>query len=183
MIKRLPRIPFPPSTDEQYFDHDANIHRISKIEEQLTANIHSMDLLRAQIAREEQLLKQDQAEVDYLERSLKSNEVLRKEQSKTSHPIARGLGQDLEVDLLALDNEDKKVLEPSVAGLFEDDDLRPVLQHLQNHLDSMHANATDLGDVKNAIKMAAIELEVYGWSSIDNGTYKQAVGVVSTNQT
>ena len=183
LTDRLPRIPFPPSTDEYYFDHEANIHRISKVEEQLNANIHSMNLLRAQIAKEEQLLNQDQAEVDYLEHSLRSNEMLRREQNKTFHPVARKLRQDQHVNLLAPDHGDTKTSEPPIAELFEDAELNPILQQLQNHLSSMQTNAVGLGGIKNAIREAAVELEVYAFSTPDEKACRQAAGLVPANQT
>lgn len=142
-----------------------------------------MNLLRAQIAKEEQLLKQDQAEVDYLEHSLKSNEMLRREQSKTFHPVARKLRQDQHVNLLALDNGDTKTSEPSIAELFEDAELNPILQQLQNHLNSMQTNAVDLGDIKNALQQAAVEVKVYAFSSLDEKTCRRAAGLVPANQT
>lgn len=142
-----------------------------------------MNLLRPQIAKEEQLLKQDQAEVDYLEHSLKSNETLRREQSKSFHPVVRNLGRDQDVNLLAWGNGDKRMPEPSVAELFEDDELHPILQQLENHLNSIQNNAVDLDDIKNAVQHAAVEVEVYAFSSLDEKTYGQAAGLVPANQT
>jgi len=183
LIERLPRIPFPPSTDEHYFDHEANISRVSKIEEQLTANIHSINLLRAQITKEEQLLKQDQAEVDYLEHSLKSNEVLRRDQGRTLHPIARRLGKDAYVDLLELDNGDKKGSEPWIAELLFDEEMRPVVEQLQNHLDSMQNNTMHLGYVNSVVGRAVTDVEAYAFSTLDDRAYRQAAGLASTDRT
>lgn len=138
-----------------------------------------MSLLRAQIKKEEQLLKQDQAEVDQLEHSLKSNEILRREQSRTSHPIARKLGQEQYVDLLALDSENKKVPESSITELFQDEEMSSTLQQLQNHLDSMRNNTKDLSDVKKVVKQAAIESDVYAFSNLDGDKYRQAAGLAA----
>lgn len=183
LTDRLPRIPFPPSTDEDYFDHEANINRITKIEGQLTAHIHSIHLLRAQIAKEEELLRHDQAEVNHLEHSLKSNEMLRREQSKTLHPVARKLGQDRYVDLLALAQQDKKALDPSFTELYEDDEIRPILTQLQNHLDSMENNVVDLVDVENLVKEAVSDIEACAFSTLDGSSYRHAARLVEDTQT
>lgn len=142
-----------------------------------------MNLLRAQIAKEEQLLKQDQAEVDHLEHSLKSNEMLRRDQVRTLHPVARKLGHDSHIDLLALHNDEKKGLNPSLAGLLEDEEMTPTLRQLRDHLDSMHRNTVDLGDVTSLVKRAVAEVEVYAFSTLDDRAYGQAAGLVSTDPT
>ena len=184
MSDKLPRIPFPPSTDELHFDHEANLNRISKIEEQVTADIHSINLLRAQIAREEQLLNQDKAEVEHLEESLKANEAYRRDQSRTLHPTARKLGQiEDSTDLLALEAKDKKRVRISIAELFEDEEMAPILQQLQNHLDSMQSNVADVKGVRSAVKQAAAELEGYAVTQFDFDAYRTATGLVPVNQT
>lgn len=168
LIERLPRVPFPPSTEELYFDHEANLHRLGTIEEQLSANIHSLNLLRAQIAKDEQRLKQDEAEVEHLESSLRSNEIYRREQGKTLHPLAQNIGVHRgTLDLLFLDTKMDKDEEPSIAQLFEDDELRQVLHQLRNHLDSMQSNTSGVRQIEEIIQHMASELDIYSFSQPD----------------
>lgn len=181
---KLPRIPFPPSTDERHFDHEANLHRISKIEEQMTADIHSINLLRAQIAKEERLLKQDKAEVDHLEESLKSNEAYRRDQTRTLHPTARKLGQKADsIDLLALEAKDKKPIWTSITDLFKIQEMAPILKQLQNHLDSMQSNVADTRVVSSAVKQAAVELEGYALAQSNSDVYTKVAGLMPEDQT
>jgi len=142
-----------------------------------------VNLLRAQIAKEEELLEQDQAEVDRLEHSLKSNEMLRRDQGKGLHQFARKLGQDQYVDLLALAQQQKTTFDPSLAELWEDDEMNPIRQQLQNHMDSIENNAADLEDVMNIVKKAATDVQAYAFSTFNETSYRHAAGLGQETQT
>ena len=121
-----------------------------------------MNLLRAQIAKEEKLLKQDEAEVESLEHSFKATEATRKAQSRTLHPVARQLGRHKpDNDLLSLDVRSRLDQTESLVDLLVDEDLRPVLQQLQNHLVSMDQNVSRNRDIKQAVDMANHDLDRY----------------------
>ena len=75
---------FPTTTQEHDFDYEATLHRVSRIEDQLTSSINSINLLRAQIKKEESLLVEDEEEVEHLQESTKSNEALRTTTSRSS---------------------------------------------------------------------------------------------------
>lgn len=118
-----------------------------------------MRLLQAQLAKEEELLKQDEAEVKYLEQSLKSNEAIRRQQSRTLHPMAQKLlAPRANIDLMDLHDAEEKADEPSLEILFEDNDMSPILEQLQNHLDSMHKNSKDIKDVKCLVEETSFDL-------------------------
>lgn len=135
----------------------------------MTADTHSMNLLKAQIEKEENLLKQDEAELAHLEESLKANEALRRDQSRTLHPIARRLGQHQDnIDLLGLEATSKKPIKPSLAELFDDEEMLPILEQLQNHLDSMQNNVADIKQVRDATTQAAVELQLYTLTHLGN---------------
>lgn len=170
MIERLPRIPFPPGTEEQHFDYEANLNRMAKVEEQLTNNTHSMNLLRAQIKKEEALLKQDERELANLESAMKDNEAVRREQSRSLHPIVRDLGLENEnIDILALDRAHSKSSMVDVHELFEDEDMAPILAQLQNHLLSLQQNVSDLRNVKEAVCNVSRDLSTYA-AAVGNDT-------------
>lgn len=143
-----------------------------------------MNLLRAQIAKEEELVKEEEAQLEQLERSLQSNQAFRRQQSRNMHPVARKIIQDHgEFDLLDLEDENKKELEPSVSDLFQDEELRPMLQQLQNHLNSMHNNIADVTKVTKVIKNTDYYLESFAASTLDTGKYRQAAGTTTPDQT
>lgn len=159
---KLPRILYPPATDDQHFDHEANLHRIQRIEQQLDSNTHSVSLLGAQLVKEEALLRQDMAEVEYLERSLRSTESLRRQQDRSLHPLARRVrSARQDVDLLALENQDIKLSTPPYTTLFQDKDLLPVLEQLQNHLDNMHKSVLDIKQVEEAVEDTSLSLTTF----------------------
>lgn len=184
LTDKLTRIPYPPATDEHHFDHAANLHRIGRIEEQLNSDMHSMSLLRAQLAKEEELLNQDEAEVKYLEQSLKSNDATRRQQSRTLHPMARNLLANLsDSDSLNLHDHEKAHPEPSLLTLFEDADMLPTLQQLQNHLDSMHNNIHDIKQVTQAISMVSCDLKSLPCAQSNQRIHQQEKESTISNQT
>lgn len=184
MSQKLTRIPFPPKTEDSYFDHEANLHRIRKIEEQLTSSIHSIKLLRAQIVQEEKHLKQEEAELEYLERSLQSNEKFRRQQTRTLHPTARRLLGDLEdLDLLVLEDKDRKEPDISVSDLFQDHTMKPVLQLLINHLDNMDNNIAEIKGVTRAAEMTGCRLDSFISTNLDLRKSNRAAGTFLLDQT
>lgn len=152
-------MPYPAGTEEQHFDHEANLHRINRIEEQLSSNTHAMKLLSAQLAKEEELLKQDEAEARYLEESLKSNEAIRRQRSRNLHPMSRrlldhaknGFFEDLN------ESEDRDGMS-SLQILFDDEDMLPVLEQLQSHLESMHSNSRTITEVQSSVETTDLAL-------------------------
>lgn len=117
-----------------------------------------MSLLQAQLEKEEKLLKQDEAEVRYLEQSLKSNDTTRRQQNRTLHPMARDLLAD-NADLNLPSLHEKMESVPSISILFQDQDMLSTLGQLQHHLDSMHNNIHGIKHVKQAVEKASVELK------------------------
>lgn len=153
-------MPYPAGTEEQYFDHEANLHRVNRVEEQLSSSTHAMKLLRAQLAKEEELLKQDEAEAIYLEESLKSNEAVRRQQSRTLHPLARQLlKHSTHPGSADSDKSEEKLCTSSLHILFQDEDMLPILEQLQSHLGSMHNNSREVKEVKCVVENTNLALE------------------------
>lgn len=162
LIDRLPKIPFPPGTEEQHFDYEASLNRMAKVEDQLNSNVHSMNLLRAQIQKEEALLKQDEHEAAVLEKAMRDNEVLRREQSRSLHVIARDIGMDnTQRDSLSLDRGDAVRTMIDTSELLQDESMAPIMAQLQSHLGTMQHNFSELRDVKQAINEVSRELTIY----------------------
>lgn len=121
-----------------------------------------MSLLKAQIAKEEQLLSQDEAEVKHLEQSLRSREAHRRELSKTLHSSARILGQDYRnPNLIASQDESRRELAPSLAGLLEDEEMQPVLEQLYGHLLTMDSNISVIRGIRQGVDSVGTELQTY----------------------
>lgn len=143
-----------------------------------------MTLLRAQLAKEEELLKQDEAEVNHLEQSLKSNDTIRRQQSRTLHPMARTLLADLsDPDSLPLNDHKKADPEPSLLTLFEDEDMLSTLEQLQNHLNSMHNNIDGIKKVTHAVDMASLDLRSFSCPQHNDERHQQEKETTMSNQT
>lgn len=145
-MQQVPRMPFPPSTNDNDFDYEATLDRISYLEDQLTSNQQSINLLRAQIKKEETLLKEDEQEVERLDRSFKSNTAFRRQQSKSLHSLARKAAGDV-------DDGQHKQLAVAAAQVdchakestwVQDLELQATLKQLRSHLGSMANNISDV---------------------------------------
>ena len=130
------------------------------MEEKLTTNQNSMNLLRAQIQKEKSLLKQDEREVRQLEASLKSNEAYRREQNKTLYSAVRNMGDSEDLDLLSIHLREQRNMDSS-SDFENDPELAAMLSQLQSHLSSMQGNTADMSQVKQALSETMSDIAVY----------------------
>lgn len=155
-MQQVPRMLFPPSTNDNDFDYEATLNRTSYLEDQLTSNQQSIHLLRAQIKREEVLLKEDKQEVGRLDQAFKSNTAFRRQQSKSLHPITKKIAGELsdqqhKQPLIATGKVDFSADESSWA---RDQELQAILKQLRSHLGSMANNVSDVQQL--GIEMQAL---------------------------
>jgi len=94
VIRRLNRklargLPFPPGTRtqrEEDFDFEKILDSTRAQEAHLTPALHSIELLKAEIRKEEALLKQETSTLEELERNAKSQRAQRRADAKKLHP-------------------------------------------------------------------------------------------------
>lgn len=82
--------PFPPSTRSQYeedFDFEKILDSSRALEAQLTPMLHSIELLKAEAAKEEALLESESATLETLEDNAKAEATQRKKAAKKMHKI------------------------------------------------------------------------------------------------
>lgn len=146
------------------------------LENQLTPAIHSVDLLKAEIEKEEMQLERDQEVLARLEGNAKAEKMRQREQvtkvillyyllrtplmQLQTHPLLR-LPKNFEVDGDGPDDINfinSKLTEPS---LFDDPDpeLAPLLDQLRNHLESMQASHAQVRGIENAMKDTQVALD------------------------
>jgi kinetochore protein Fta7 len=89
--KRLPRMPFPPVTKESVFDYEAALDEHVSLESSLATMTDSIDLLKAEIEREETLLAKETKQLQEMEKNANRAEAERKRQMKNEHPALRQL--------------------------------------------------------------------------------------------
>lgn len=172
LTKRLPRMPFPPRTDERDFDFEATLHRVRTLENQLTSSIHSIALLRAQIKKEEEALRKDKDDLQALEQSAKSARGMRKEQSRKLHPLARE------------EAGDNETMEDAVAqnsmieiDLEEDKDAQVLVGQLRSHLESIRNNTAGTMEILDAMELVQAKLDIVTATSLSARQYEMLYGV------
>ena len=166
MIDRLPRIPYPPGTEENHFDNESNLHTVTRLETKLAANRQSMHLLRKQIAKEEQSLKTDKDELHQLNENSSRNEISQRELVRTLHALARTDDEErTNVDILDLELSAKQKGDSGLAVLYEDIDIAPILTQLHHHLDSIDQNVAAIRSVAEHAQKAIHELVIYDSTS------------------
>ncbi len=175
VIRRLTRkitkgMPFPPSSivrkedkstgegRDADFDAEKVIDCTREGERKLTPLIHSVELLMSEIRKEEELLDQETKALERLERNAKADRARRRTEAKKFHPsllVPEGGRRE---------DEDLKLAEPGIEAAKlrtdeEDEDLRPVVRELDNHLDSMLNNFKQVRGIDEALNTAEAELK------------------------
>ncbi|GAT26626.1 kinetochore protein Fta7 [Aspergillus luchuensis] len=80
--KRLPRMPFPPVTKDSVFEYEAALKEHCSLEATLATVTDSIDLLKAEVEKEEAMLEREKKQLQEMERNAKRAEAERKRQSK-----------------------------------------------------------------------------------------------------
>jgi hypothetical protein len=97
--------PFPPSTrslPEEDFDFEKILDSTRALEARLTPMLHSIELLRAETAKEEALLEAEKAGLEALEANARAEATRRKKTTKRLHDILRDDNKSGVENLLAL---------------------------------------------------------------------------------
>ncbi|GKZ74928.1 hypothetical protein AnigIFM63309_005396 [Aspergillus niger] len=152
--KRLPRMPFPPVTKDSVFEYEAALKEHCSLEATLATVTDSIDLLKAEVEKEEAMLEREKKQLQEMERNAKRAEAERKRQSKNEHPVLR------QVDSLP-DEYNQKQTEFTLAEgketqtmfdeLENDPEVSNILKQLTGHLKSMQNNTAPVAGLKDAI--------------------------------
>ncbi|KAI9819443.1 MAG: hypothetical protein M1832_004006 [Thelocarpon impressellum] len=182
--RKLPRMAFPPTTKDAHFDYESMLDSNRALDAQLTPATHTIDVLRGEIAREEDLLAVEKARLAAIERDAAAEESMRKRQAKSMHPLLRrsakaappGEANDdlLEgIGLVAAPNKPARTgpleqlgAEPRLAGL---------MKQLQDHLESMQGNVEPLQGVGEAVVRARAAVDDALYRHLDGRQYERAV--------
>ena len=171
LTKRLPRMPFPPRTDERDFDFEGTLHRVRTLENQLTSNIHSIALLKAQIKKEEDSLGEDVEALEALENSARDVRGLRKEQSRKLHPLARQHTSDIEA-------VEEAAQQPLMDTDLENDlDAKVLVYQLRSHLESMRNNSSGTTEILDMMDVVQARLDIFSATALTPIQYEALHGV------
>ncbi|KAL2376473.1 hypothetical protein RJZ90_007498 [Blastomyces dermatitidis] len=170
--RRLPRMPFPPGTQDADFDYEAALDDNRALELQLATAANSADLLRAEIKREEAQLARERAQLEELEKNARTAQVERKRQTRNVHYAISCIISEGSLSQKALtchvrliqsfgvwnarESEAMGVqtlhsLDRKITPIDPDSELYPLIKQLRSHLESMQNNATQVAGLREAI--------------------------------
>jgi kinetochore protein Fta7 len=193
----VPRIPFPPKTDEAFFDYEATLNRTVDrllscygapakhlqrvLEAQLTADLHSASLLKAEIKKERRLLEGDKEELQQLEKALRDEEARRQRHSKGLHPLAK-IGEAYTGRLRTVEEGPRLPcsIGPSFRDLEDDTNLEDLLEQLHSHLESMQNNTGSIAEIPLAMTTSQRALDCFLWRFLDKEKYAKLHGMDMT---
>ncbi|KAH1533044.1 hypothetical protein KXX18_004943 [Aspergillus fumigatus] len=182
--KRLPRMPFPPVTKESVFDYEAALNEHVSLESSLATMNDSIDLLKAEIEREEALLAKETKQLQEMEKNANRAEAERKRQMKNvsslgwfrpynmsliilkEHPALRQL-DDLPKTQFQAAHFRILEAEDSQSGFDElenDPETSSLLKQLKDHLKSMQNNVAPLTGLKDALTRS--EAALSRWAAV-----------------
>ena len=173
-IRKIPRMMFPPKTEDAHFDYENILTRTRLLGAQLTADNHSAALLKAEIRKERRQLQQDQLELEVLEKGQRDTKAMRKQHDKGLHPLAcsaQAVGASH--DRRARQSHIVPDSTSTTADLDKDPTIQPLLKQLRSHLESMHNNTICVSDTKDAITRSAAALDIFTWQSAGKEHYNK----------
>ncbi|KFZ03442.1 hypothetical protein V502_10946 [Pseudogymnoascus sp. VKM F-4520 (FW-2644)] len=173
-------LPFPPGSRPQRdedFDFERILDATRKQEGLLTPALHARELLKAEIKREEVMLKREQAALERLEKNASAEWGRRKAEAKKLHPSLAKKGGEVVVwgDHDQLNLADEQTTAYVLEDAKIDDDLRPIVEELQNHLESMHNNFKQVEGIVPAIEKSEAVIRAALLNQIDEQRYEQVI--------
>ncbi|OJJ47127.1 hypothetical protein ASPZODRAFT_132074 [Penicilliopsis zonata CBS 506.65] len=165
--RRLTRIPFPPATKESNFEYETALDEHRSLEDHLGTVTDSIDLLKAQIAKEEALLARENKQLEELRKNAKAAETERKRQLKNEHPIIQQLGSlppGQPSGRTEVKFSETKDLLADLSDLDADADVLNLLKQINGHLQSLQTNTAPLDGLSDAITRSQAALSLFSAS-------------------
>ncbi|KAI9843854.1 MAG: hypothetical protein M1838_002426 [Thelocarpon superellum] len=164
--RKLPRMAFPPTTKDAHFNYEHLLDQNRALEAQLTPTSHAIGLLQAEIQKEKSLLDVDRERLVALSENTAAEDGLRRRRAKDAHPLLRlSDGARVHDDAVGSDGLKEVNLNQVLALDVDEATLAPVLQKLQNHVDSIQANLGPVQGLSEAMRRTQ--------ATLDNRLYRQ----------
>ncbi|KAJ6011819.1 hypothetical protein N7499_013210 [Penicillium canescens] len=166
--KRLPRMPFPPATKDSNFDYESALNEHRALESSLATMTDSVDLLKAEIAKEEAALVRDKKSLQEMDKNAKRAEAERKRQTKNEHPVLRQLDAlpqtegSMSSGFSLLGAKDSQA---TLDELDNDPEIQVLMKQLNGHLQSMQSNTAPFAGLSEAITRSQAALDLYSLSN------------------
>lgn len=152
------------------------------LEEQLTANTHTVGLLTAEVGGETTLLEREREELAALEKDLADLEESEAKQEQRLHPFVQGsavesaLKTTVEYDACPV----TKTTAPALSDLEDNSETKDILEQLRHHLNSMQNNIESAKDIELALATSQAALDVFSWTRLARDEYGQVYKVDAT---
>lgn len=195
--RRLRALPFPPSNRVLHREEDFDLEKILKhnrdLETQLTVVHHSNDLLMADRRREEELLERETTALKKLEATIKEENIFNKaELKKLDHPLLKktpetedaelgdiNLASRPQVDLADVSPRSfisiQWLIANTIMQLQEDENLEPIIQQINGHMESMQGNMEQIRDIGANIAETRAAVEDVLFKQVDTAAYEHVV--------
>ncbi|CAG8285857.1 unnamed protein product [Penicillium olsonii] len=166
--KRLPRMPFPPVTKDSNFDYESALNEHRLLEANLATMNDSVDLLKAEIAKEEALLASETKALQEMDKNARRAEAERKRQTKNEHPMLRQLDalsrakSSASSDFTLLGAKESQ---STLDALDDDPEVLRLMKQLNGHLQSMQSNTAPFSDLGDAITRSQAALDLYSMTN------------------
>ncbi|OXV09704.1 hypothetical protein Egran_02541 [Elaphomyces granulatus] len=162
LVRRLPRMPFPPVAKDVSFDYEAALDEHRSLESQLATVLNSIDLLNVEIDREDDLLSKDTTQLEEMEKNAKRAEAERKRQMKNEHAIFRHLDNSsqnwnrMPTEFSVPESQESDV---ALCDLDSDPEILSLTTRLSRHMQSMQDNIAPLAGLRDAILQSQAALD------------------------
>lgn len=144
----------------------------------MTANTHTIGLLDAELEGESDLLEQEKAELDVLERALADLEESDGKQMRL-HPFSQASNLTNPRTMPA-DYEMRSVIKTpatTLPDLEHDPQIKDVVDQLRHHLDSMQNNMEGTKEISAALATSQAALDVFTWRQLEKAEYSRVYGI------
>jgi hypothetical protein len=186
-------LPFPQSTRpqrEEEFDFEKILDSNRALETRLTPMLHSIDLIKSEIMKEEGLLAQETARLEALESDAKADASRRKKDLKRLHFLLSTddvkLEESQEIRLADADLGQQPLdvscsLRPymnstdKMQTLDAEEALTIVIDQLHNHLHSMQSNSEQVGGIASAMNRSRAVVQDVLYKHVDAKKYQHVV--------
>ncbi|KAF2090254.1 hypothetical protein K490DRAFT_17338, partial [Saccharata proteae CBS 121410] len=169
--KKVSRAPLPPKTREMHFNTEMLLERNRELENTLTPAMHSVELLKTEVEKEEEALRRDRALLAELKTNAKAHQQSQHQRTRKAHPLLRSVKttatDDDAVNINMVRGSAKAV------GLDDvnDSDLKPLLDQLRNHIESMQTNSAQVEGVEDALSGAQTAVDGILFKRLDAQQY------------
>ncbi|KAL8365557.1 hypothetical protein RB595_004398 [Gaeumannomyces hyphopodioides] len=161
------------SGHEMELDYERAVDAAQALEDQLSPSLHAVELLKAEVEKEERLLEKDYRVLRQLETNARDEAREWKKNLRTSHVLAPDV-QGRESPATGLFDEDRGLIlaERQPGGLYKDlndKELLRLSQQMSSHLDSMRGNLQQVGPLLPAITKSKAALHEALLRHLDSG--------------